>query len=94
MKRRRDQLLGWDLCIDDRLSLLRAVAKEKMPAEWLLYFKTGSLLRAPSFDAEVEVGETLRPFNPHKVGFNGRKTFNGQILGRILPKPGSIFMPQ
>ena len=57
------------------MSLLRAVAKEKMPAEWLLYFKTGSLLRAPSFDAEVEVGETLRPFNPHKVGFNGRKNF-------------------
>ena len=43
MKRRRDQLFCWELCIDDRLSLPRAAAKEKMPAEWLLYFKMGSL---------------------------------------------------
>ena len=30
-------------CIDDRLSLPRALTKEKMPAEWLLSFKLGSL---------------------------------------------------
>ena len=29
--------------IDDRLSLPRALTKEKMPAEWLLSFKLGSL---------------------------------------------------
>ena len=32
-----------ETCIDDRLPLPCALAKEKMPAEWLLYFKLGLL---------------------------------------------------
>ena len=39
----RGPALSWEPCIDDRLSLPRASTKEKMPAEWLLYFKMGSL---------------------------------------------------
>ena len=39
----RGPAISWEPCIDDRLSLPRASTKEKMPAEWLLYFKMGSL---------------------------------------------------
>ena len=39
----RGPAVSWEPRIDDRLSLPRASTKEKMPAEWLLYFKMGSL---------------------------------------------------
>ena len=40
----RGPAFSWEPHIDDRLPLLRALAKEKKPAEWLLiYFKLGSL---------------------------------------------------
>ena len=40
----RGPAFGREPCIDDRLPLPCALAKEKMPAEWLLNFKLGLLI--------------------------------------------------
>ena len=67
----RGPAFGREPCIDDRLPLPCALAKEKMPAEWLLNFKCGLLFctksSCPFISDSTNPSGSPRIYNRSKV---------------------------